>query len=96
MFINTQLINNKILEILMMTKFLSKTGLEYYNSKLKEKHDKEVVELKKTADKIHAALETVHKADIDELANRITELDSQLTETHISDINQLKKDLSDL
>ena len=80
----------------MMTKFLSKTGLEYYNSKLKEKHDKEVVELKETADKIHAALETVHKADIDELANRITELDNQLTETHISDINQLKKDLSDL
>lgn len=79
-----------------MTKFLSKNGLKYYNSKLKEKHDKEVAELKETADKIHAALETVHKADIDELANRITELDNQLTETHISDINQLKKDLSDL
>ena len=80
----------------MMTKFLSKNGLEYYNSKLKEKHDKEVVELKETADKIHTALETVHKADIDKLANKITELDNQLTETHIADINQLKKDLSNL
>lgn len=80
----------------MMPKFLSKTGLEYYNNKLKEKHDKEVVELKETADRIHTALETVHKADIDNLANRIAELDNQLTETHISDINQLKKDLSNL
>lgn len=79
-----------------MTKFLSKNGLKYYNSKLKEKHDKEVVELKETADKIHAALETVHKADIDKLADRITDLDNQLSQTHISDINQLKKDLSSL
>ena len=79
-----------------MTKFLSKNGLKYYNSKLKEKHDKEVTELKETADKIHTALETVHKADIDKLADRITDLDNQLSQTHISDINQLKKDLSNL
>lgn len=74
-----------------MAKFLSKNGLKYYNSKLKEKHDKEVTELKETADKIHTALETVHKADIDKLADRITDLDNQLSQTHISDINQLKK-----
>lgn len=79
-----------------MAKFLSKNGLKYYNSKLKEKHDKEVTELKETADKIHTALETVHKADIDKLADRITDLDNQLSQTHISDINQLKKDLNNL
>ena len=74
-----------------MSKFLSKTGLKYYNSKLKEKHDKEVAELKETADKIHAALETVHEADIDNLANKITELKANIGQGSSADLTSVNE-----
>ena len=74
-----------------MPKFLSKTGLKYYNDKLKEKHDKEVAELKETADKIHAALETVHEADIDNLANKITELKANIGQGGSTDLTSVNK-----